>query len=149
MLHNDINNIRIELVKLMRGANVRDISYGDIYKSAPSYPAINIYLESAEQADDQVFQRGVIFWDLTYSIHCLFKGSEGQQTFDNTIIFVDTIYNILQSEQDEDKLFNDSCLDINCTTVEYGRTKVKLLDQSVIEVNGGKITMIVRIIEER
>lgn len=149
MINDNLNDIKAKITQLLRDAGVRDISYGDIYKSTPVYPAINIYLEERNQADNQVFGRGIIYWDLSYTIHCLFKGSEGQQTFDNTIKFVDKIYDILQSEQDDEKLLDDNCIDINCGSVKYGRTNVTMLNQQVIEVNGGTIAVIIRIIEER
>ena len=142
-INETIEDIRRELTKLFRDNGVADINYGDIYKAAPRYPAIDILLTSREQNDLQIMQKGRIGWNLFYDISCMFSGSEGNQTFINSSKFVDKIYDLVQEEKET--ALSGTIQDLECIKVEYGRTAIR----NDVMANGGVIKLIIQIFENR
>ena len=142
-INKQIEDIRKQLTKLFRDNGVVSINYGDIYSSAPRYPAIDILLTDREQTDVQVMQNGKIGWSLFYDISCMFSGSEGNQTFINSSKFVDRIYDLIQGEKDD--ALNGTVFDLECIRVEYGRTTIR----NEIMADGGVIKLIIQIYEVR
>lgn len=142
-INTQIEEIRTQLTKLFRENGVASINYGDIYKVAPRYPAIDILLTDREQNDLQVMQKGKIGWNLSYDIGCMFSGSEGNQTFINSSKFVDKIYDLIQEKKDD--ALNSTVFDLECIRVEYGRTTIR----NDIMADGGVIKLIIQIDEVR
>lgn len=142
-VNEQIEVIRQELTKLFRDNGVADINYGDIYKAAPRYPAIDILLTAREQNDQQIMQKGRIGWNLFYDISCMFSGSEGNQTFINSSKFVDKIYDLVQEEKET--ALNGTIQDLECIKIEYGRTAIR----NDVMANGGVIKLVIQIFENR
>ena len=142
-INETIETVEKQLTKLFRDNGVADIGNGDIYKAAPRYPAIDMLLTAREQGPNQVMQMGKIHWNLLYEINCMYAGSEGKQTFKNARKFVDKIYDIIQSEKDG--ALNGTIQDLECVSVEYGRTAIR----NDIMADGGVITLLVQIYEVR
>ena len=138
-----IEEVETQLIKLFRDNGVADINTGDIYKAAPRYPAIDILLTDRTQGPNQVMQKGKIEWLLSYDISCMYSGSEGNQTFKNARKFVDKIYDVIQSEKVG--ALNNTVQDLECISVEYGRTSIR----EDIVANGGVIKLIIQIYEVR
>lgn len=143
MINEIIETVETQLKKVFRDNGVADIGSGDIYKAAPRYPAVDILLTAREQGANQVMQMGKIHWNLLYEINCMYAGSEGNQTFKNARKFVDKIYDIIQAEKDG--ALNGTIQDLECVSVEYGRTAIR----NDIMADGGVITLIIQIYEVR
>lgn len=133
-LNEMINELEVELKTILRDIGVKDINMGDIYKSVPQLPAVNLLLTSADRNELQVFQRGKIGWDLLYDVSCMFAGTERAQTFKNSRTFVNKIYDTIQLQQDN-KL-NNTVFNIDCIKIEYGKTAVgnEFIDGGLIKV---------------
>lgn len=142
-MNEQIENIEKELITLFRNNGVQDINQGDIYKSVPRFPAVDIMLTDREQNGLQVMQKNRIGWNLFYDISCMFAGTERNQTFKNARKFVDNIYDLIQGEKDS--ALNDTVFDLDCLKVEYGRTTIR----SDIMADGGVIKLVIQIFEER
>lgn len=142
-INNTIRDVEQELTKLFRDNGVANINYGDIYPTAPRYPAIDILLTAREQNDLQTIQSNPIGWDLLYDISCMFAGSEGDQTYRNATKFVDKIYDLIQGKKDD--ALNGTVHDLECTRVEYGRTAIR----TDVMADGGVIKLIIQIFETR
>lgn len=142
-LNDMINNIETELIKILRDQGVKDINTGDIYKSAPQLPAVNLMLIDADMnEDDQVMQKNKIGWFLSYDVTCMFAGTERVHTFQNARTFVNKIYDVIQAEKDG-KL-NRTIFDLDCVRIEYGTTA---LADAILD--GGVIKLIISIHEVR
>ena len=141
-LNDMVNDIETELKKILRGEGVKDINVGDIYKSVPQLPAVNILLVEIERNDQHVFQPGKIGWDLSYDVSCMFAGTERAQTFKNSRTFVNKIYDVIQ----EQKLtsLNNTIFNLDCVKIEYGKAA---LGESILD--GGVIKLIIQINEVR
>lgn len=142
-MNEQIEAIEKKLITLFRDNGVQDINQGDIYKSTPRFPAIDIILVDREQNDLQVMQKTKIGWNLNYDISCMFAGTEGNQTFKNARMFVDKIYDLVQEEKIT--RLNDNVYDLECVKVEYGRTAIR----SDIMADGGVIKLIIQVFEDR
>ncbi len=132
------------------------INYGDVYKVAPRYPAIDILLMDRKQNDLQVFQKNKIGWDLSYDISCMYTGSEADHTFIASNKFVDSMYDLVQGAKTG--RLSDTVHDLECVEVKYGlrvlnfKKAYSLGKASVREdvmTNGGLIKLIVQIFETR
>lgn len=142
-INDKIEEVEAQLIKLFRDSGVADINTGDIYKAAPRYPAIDMLLTDREQGPNQVMQKGEIEWLLSYDISCMYAGSEGNQTFKNARKFVDKIYDIIQAEKEG--ALNGTIQDLECMSVEYGRTAIR----EDIMADGGVIKLLIQIYETR
>ena len=138
-----IKNIEIELRKIFRDAGVADINTGDIYKTAPRYPAVDIMLTDREQNDFQSMRRGKVGWDLHYDISCMFAGSEANLTFENARNFVEKMCDLILAE----KLtrLNNKVFDIDVLKVEYGRTTIR----TDVMADGGVLKLVIQVFEAR
>ena len=141
-LNDMINDVEDELRNVLRDMGVKDINFGDLYKTVPQLPAVNLMLVGVEQNDLQVFKRGRIGWDIHYDVSCMYMGTERAHTFQNARTFVNKVYNTIQVEQDS-KL-NDTVFDINCVQIEYGKTA---LGDNILD--GGVIKLLIQIHEDR
>lgn len=144
-MNTQIEAIEKELITLFRNNGVQDISQGDIPKSTPRFPAIDIMLVDREQNGLQVMQKNRIGWNLFYDISCMFAGTERNQTFRNARAFVDKIYDLIQGEKDS--ALNNTVHDLDCLKVEYGRTTIRA--DVITEADGGIIKLVIQIFEVR
>ena len=142
-MNEQIEAIEKKLITLFRDNGVQDINQGDIYKSAPKFPAIDIMLIDREQNGLQVMQKNRIGWDLYYDISCMFTGTERNQTFKNARKFVDSMYDLIQGEKES--ALDNTVYDLECIKVEYGRTTIR----SDVMADGGVIKLVVQIFEVR
>lgn len=142
-INEQIIELETQLKKLFRDNGVSSIGSGDIYKAAPTYPAIDMMLTAREQGPSQVMQKGRIMWNLMYEIGCMFSGSEAGQTFENARKWVDKIYDVIQEEKVG--ALNNTVHDLECVRIEYGRTAIR----NDIMADGGMITLIIQIYEVR
>lgn len=143
-----ISTIETELNSLITGGNVnaKHVWFGDIDAPAIQTPAVYFILDGRTRNDFQVIQDDKrIGWDLNYSVYCMHSGLEGQQKFTNARKFVDSIYNLLQTQHKSDQRLNNNCFDIGCISVEYGQVSLEV--PKTVVMSGGVIKLIVQVIE--
>lgn len=126
--------------------NAKKVWFTDNDDLTIEYPAVLFMLQDAERNDMQVLQTSrKISRDLNYDVFCLHSGLEGKQKFTNARRFVNSVYNLLQTQHEPEKRLNGECFDIECGSVEYG---IVALDQpKQTTVTGGVIKLVVQVIE--
>lgn len=130
------------------GIGVRNIWFGDINPADTQPPAVHLMLVSADQNDLQVTQTASrLGWDLTYEVSCLYGGSEGNQTVTYARKFVNSVYNLLQSQHTPSERLNDEVFYLNCDSIEYGFVALDLPEPVLL--NGGLIRMTIQVFEDR
>lgn len=131
---------------LSGGINAKKVWFTDIDDLTIEYPAVLFMLQNAERNDMQVIQTSSrISWDLNYDVFCLYSGLEGKQKFTHARRFVDSVYNLLQTQHAPGQRLNGECFDIECGSIEYG---VVALDQpKQTTVTGGVIKLVIQAIE--
>ena len=139
--------VKQKLIELIRGGNlgVRDFWFGGVGKSAPVYPMVHFMLTGNVQNDLQVIQPGKIGWDFEYEVTCIFAGTDDRNTTENLEDFTDSIYDILQGQNEDGKRLDNEIFSINCPDTNY----VSFESPTKTFVYGAVITMIIQIFEDR
>jgi len=143
-----ITTIESELNSLIIGGsiNAKYIWFGDIDAITILTPAVYFILDSAERSDDQVIQdSNKLTWELNYSVYCLYSSIEGRNKFTNARIFVDSVYNLLQTQHKAGQRLNNNCFDIGCISMKYGHVSLDVPKTQTL--TGGVIQLIVQVIE--
>jgi len=136
-----------KLTALIRDGNlgVRDFWFGSIDKSAPNYPVVHCLMTGNVQNEYQVQQPGKIGWDLEYEVTCIFAGTDDRTTIKNLQKFTNSIYDVLQGQQESGKRLDGEIQNINCPTTDY----VTFERPTKTFVYGAVITMIIQVFETR
>lgn len=111
--------LKKEFVSVLKGTAAKSVVFGETAKLR-SYPGVRIVFESIDYNDDQVVQNGqYITWDYHITLECQFKGSEGEFTNDNAILFGNSIYNVFYDEKTNNTLFNNEIFNLNVESLTY------------------------------
>ena len=143
-----IEDIEPELKNLLLdGAiNVRHVWFGDINPVDIQSPSVHFMLNSTKRNDMQVIQSSSrISWDLEYDVSCMYSGSDGRQTYTNARKFVNSVYNLLQTQHAPGQRLNGTCFDIECASIEYGFVALDLPEP--VLMTGGVIKLVIQVIE--
>ena len=143
-----IDSVEAELSELIIGGQigVKNAWFGDIEGPTLQSPTVYFVLDSRERGDNQVIQDDKrLAWDLNYNVYCIHSGLEGRQKFVNARKYVDSIYNLLQTQHSADERLNGECFDIGCMSVDYGYVAIDRPTETTM--TGGVIKLIVQVIE--
>jgi len=148
MITEYIDLVEAELSKLIISGHVgaKNVWFGEIEGAILQTPTVYFILNSRDRGDAQVAQDNKrMAWDLNYSVYCLYSGIEGRQKFINARNYVDSIYNLLQTQHSANERLGGNCFDIGCISVDYGQVAIDRPEETVL--TGGVIELVIQIIE--
>ena len=143
-----ITSVESELNTLINSGsiNAKNVWFGDIDTISIQFPTVYFILDSRDLSDSQVIQdANRITWNLNYNVYCLHSGIEGRQKFTNARKFVDSVYNLLQTQHAAGERLNGNCWDIGCISVDYGYVSLDVPKNDTM--TGGVIRLVVQVIE--
>lgn len=143
-----ITSVESELNSLIMDGNTgaKNTWFGEIDSPTLQSPTVYFVLDSAERNDNQVIQDSKrLTWNLNYNVYCLYSGIEGRQKFTNARKYVDSIYNLLQTQHAAGQRLNGECFDIGCMTIDYGYVSIDRPTE--LTMTGGVIKLIIQVIE--
>ena len=143
-----IDAVESELSELVMGGQIgaKSAYFGDIDGPTLHEPVVFFVLDSADRNDNQVIQDSSrLTWDLNYNVYCLYSGIEGRQKFKNARKFVDSVYNLLQTQHSAGQRLNGECFDIDCISMDYGYVAIDRPKEQTM--TGGVIRLIIQVIE--
>jgi len=143
-----IDSVESELNSLILDGtiNAKKVWFTDVDDLTIQYPSVLFILRNAERNDMQVIQSSSrISWNLNYDVFCLYSGLEGKQKFTHARRFVDSVYNLLQTQHAPGQRLNGECFDIECASIEYGIVALETPKQTT--VTGGVIKLVIQVIE--